>query len=87
MDLKLLLNEFGEVVTVKLGKVNDHNHTISTGNIDPIRSHPYRVAPGWKNGLKEKIDELLKEGIIVPSLGPHPWSPLGNVVLELYVFV
>ena len=71
-DLQLLLDEFDDVVTLKLGKVKDHKHTISTGNIDPIRSHPYRVAPGWKKDLKGEIYELLKEGIIVPSRSP--WS-------------
>ena len=59
-------------MTLKLGKVKDNKHTISTGNIDPTRSHPYRVAPGWKKDLKGEIDELLKEGIIVPSRSP--WS-------------
>ena len=67
-DLQLLLDEFGDVVTVKLGKVKDHNkHTISTGNIDPTRSHPYRVASPWKNDLKGEM-----QGIIVPSRSP--WS-------------
>ena len=54
-DLQLLLDEFDDVVTLKLGKVKDHKHTISTGNIDPIRSHPYRVAPGWKKDLKGEM--------------------------------
>ena len=81
-DLQLLLDEF-DVVTVKLGKVKDHKHTISTGLIN-IRLHL-----GGKKDLKGEIDELLKEEIIVASkfLGPHHWSPLGSVVLELYIFV
>ena len=59
-------------MAVKLGKVKDHKHTISTGNIDPIRSHPYRVAPGWKNDMKGEIDDLLKQGVILWS--KSPWS-------------
>ena len=59
-------------MTEKLGKVKNHKHTISTGDIDPIRSHPYRIAPGWRTDLKGEIDELLKQGIIVPSR--NSWS-------------
>ena len=47
-DLQLLLDEFDDVVTLKLGKVKDHKHTISTGNIDPIRSYLYRLHLGGK---------------------------------------
>ena len=72
VGLQLVLEEFGDVVTEKLGKVKNHKHTISTGDIDPIRSHPYRIAPGWRTDLKGEIDELLKQGIIVPSRSP--WS-------------
>ena len=72
VDLQLVLEEFGDVVTEKLGKVKNHKHTISTGDIDPIRSDPYRIAPGWRTDLKSEIDELLKHGIIVPSRSP--WS-------------
>ena len=72
VNLQLVLEEFGDVVTEKLGKVKNHKHTISTGDIDPIRSHPYRIAPGWRTDLKGEIDELLKQSIIVPSRSP--WS-------------
>ena len=72
VDLQLVLEEFGDVVTGKLGKVKNYKDTISTGDIDPISSHPYRIAPGWRTDLKGEIDELLKQGIIVPSRSP--WS-------------
>ena len=45
---------------------------IRTGDSAPVRSHPYRVPPRWKDSVKEQLDQLLALGIIEPS--SSPWS-------------
>ena len=48
------------------------HHTINTGDSPPIRSHPYRIAPGWRAELKEEVLRLVRQGILIPS--QSPWS-------------
>ena len=38
----------------------------------PSRSVPYRIAPSWRAELKEEIQSLVRDGILVPS--KSPWS-------------
>ena len=43
-----------------------------SGVHDPVRSHPYRIPPRWKEEVRVQIDKLLELGIIRPSASP--WS-------------
>ena len=72
MGLQKLLDGYGDVVTIALGKVSSTHHTINTGDSPPIRSHPYGIAPGWREELKEEVLRLVRQGILVPS--QSPWS-------------
>ena len=72
MELQKLLDGYRYVVTIALGKVSSTHHTINTGDSPPIRSHPYRIAPGWRAKLKEEVLRLVRQGILVPS--QSPWS-------------
>jgi hypothetical protein len=45
-------------------------HTIDTGQSKPMKSAPARVSPRDQEVIKEKIDEMLKAGIIEPSRSP-----------------
>ena len=47
-------------------------HPINTGEQAPIRSAPHRLAPAWRDKLKEEVRTLLETGIVKPSLSP--WS-------------
>ena len=67
-----LLCEYGERVTTTLGKNVLAVHTINTGDHQPIRSHPNRIAPIWKTQLKEQIFDLVEIGFLVSS--QSPWS-------------
>ena len=60
------------VVSGSLWKAPKYTHVIATGESTPVRSHPYRIVPGWKEELKEEVMKLLKQGIIKPS--QCPWS-------------
>ena len=72
MELQKLLDGYGNIVTSALGKVSSTHHTINTGDSPPIRSHPYRIALGWRAELKEGVLRLVRQGKLVPS--QSPWS-------------
>ena len=67
-----LLGEFCETVTKTMGKNVETVHTINTGEHQPIRSHPNRIAPAWKAQLQEQVFDMVKSGTLVPS--QSPWS-------------
>ena len=55
-----------------MGKNVETVHTINTGENQPIRSHPNRIAPAWKAQLQEQVFDMVKSGTLVPS--QSPWS-------------
>ena len=86
-QLAELLSEFDDVVSADMGKASAVTHQIDTGQHAPIWSVPYRLAPAWRDQLREEIHSLLDASIIKPSLSP--WSssmvpvrkPDGSVLL------
>ena len=71
-QLQAILDEFSDVVTIELGSVKGEAHVILTDGSPPVRSVPYRIAPGWRQDVKEEIQQLVREGILVPS--KSAWS-------------
>ena len=71
-QLDQVLGRFGDVLCPIPGLTDKIRLSIRTGVSDPVRCHPYRVAPRWKEAVKEQIDTLLGLGIIRPS--ESPWS-------------
>ena len=67
-----LLNEWKDTLSIKPGLTSVLQHFIDTGNIKPIRSVPYRLAPQWTDQVQAEIKDLLQAGIIVQSTSP--WS-------------
>ena len=70
--LDKVLKKYGKVLCDRPGKTTAAELFIRTGSQAPVRSHPYRVPPMWKEEVKKKIDKLLEWGIIRPSTSP--WS-------------
>ena len=46
-QLQAILDEFSDGVTIELGSVKGKAHVILTDGSPPVRSVPYRIAPGW----------------------------------------
>ena len=67
-----VLDGFKDVLCPKPGLTKDICLSIRTGDNGPVRCHPYRIPPRWKEAVKEQIDLLLGLGIIRPS--ESPWS-------------
>ena len=72
-----VLDGYGDVLCDLPGRTEAAVMSIRTGEHGPVRSHPYRIPPLWKDEVKGQIDQLLALGIIRPSTSP--WS--SSVVL------
>ncbi|KZR97642.1 Histone-lysine N-methyltransferase NSD2, partial [Daphnia magna] len=56
----------------QLGRAMEIQHNIDTGNSRPITSRPYRISQFERKVISEKVNEMLKGGVIQPS--NSPWS-------------
>ena len=71
-QLDSVLEEYVDVLSPVPGRTEAVQLSINTGDPDPVRSHPYRIPPRWKEEVRSQIDQLLELGIIRPSTSP--WS-------------
>ena len=71
-SLDSVLASFPEVLHAEPGRTTVVALKIDTEGHKPISSHPYRIAPRWKEEVKRQVDQLLEWGIIRPSVSP--WS-------------
>ena len=70
--LDAVLEEYRDVLCATPGRTEAAQLSIRTGDSEPVRSHPYRIPPKWKEEVKVQLDQLLELGIIEPS--SSPWS-------------
>lgn len=72
-QLNTLIRSFPNVFTNKPGRTTklQHHIEVEAGN-KPRNSAPYRYAPARRQIIDEQIDEMLNEGVIVPS--KSPWA-------------
>ena len=70
--LDKVLGAFPEVLTGEPGRTSMAELIINTSDHLPISSHPYRIAPRYKEEVKAQINKLLNLGILRPSTSP--WS-------------
>ena len=66
-----VLKDFEDVLKPEPGRTSDLTLAINTGSHEPVRSHPYRIPPRWKEEVRGQIDQLLQLGIIRPSGHPQ----------------
>ena len=74
-QLQELLREFGDVLSSQIGTVEGVEHTIDTGEHVSVRVAPYRLAPAWRDQLREEVHTLVEQGILKPSHSPW-YSPM-----------
>ena len=67
-----VLDEYVDVLSPEPGRTDALKLSMDTGVHDPVRNHPYRIPPRWKEEVRVQIDKLLELGIIRPS--DSPWS-------------
>ena len=71
-ELQQLLLEYKDQLNGDLGEGVGLEHAINTATDNPVWTPPHRIAPAWKEPLREEIKTLLKQGVIRPS--NSPWS-------------
>ena len=59
-QLRELLSQYSDVISPTIGKVQDVEHIIDTGDHVPVRSAPYRLAPAWRDQLRDNITHHLQ---------------------------
>lgn len=65
-----LLQSYGDLFDGHLGRTNQAEHHIVTGDAKSVNLPPYRTSPAKKQIIEEQIDKMLKENIIEPASGP-----------------
>lgn len=74
-EILKLLDQYSDVFAndeSNVGKTNLFKHAINTGNHPPIKCHPYRASFVERGRIKEKVDDLLKAGVLEES--NSPWA-------------
>lgn len=66
-----LCEKYKDVLTDKLGLTHLLEYEIRLKDTKVIRSHPYKFAPPKMEALRKKVDELLKQDVIEPSLSAY----------------
>lgn len=74
-EILAVLDRFPEVLTDKLGVTNRIQYEIKLTDEEPVRQAPYRLSPPKMKHLRKIVDDLLRQGVIRPSLSPYA-SPI-----------
>lgn len=69
--LGALCEGFPDVLTPKLGLTPLLKYRIRLNDTGPVRSHPYKFAPPKMEALRQKVNELLEQGVIEPSTSSY----------------
>ena len=69
-SLQAVLHSFEDVLNPKPGRTKELMFSINTGDHDPVCGPRWRIPPKWVEEVKRQVDELLRLGIIVPSVSP-----------------
>jgi hypothetical protein len=70
--LELLNQHRRRLPSEELGRALGIQHNIDTGNSLPITSRPCRISQFERRIISEKVNEMLKSGVVQPS--NSPWS-------------
>ena len=74
-QLRGMVVEFTELfalATSELGRTSIVTYTIDTGDAKPVRQLPRRIPFSLRGKVCQLIDEMLKQGVVVPS--SSPWA-------------
>jgi hypothetical protein len=80
-EVEQLLKQYPQIIArdlTEIGRTSRMTHHIDTGFAQPIRQYPYSLSPLHSKFLKEEIERMEKQGLIVPS--KSPWTSPALVV-------
>ena len=81
--VKALMKEYEDIIAISYADLPHetvYEHDIDTGDSKPLRAVPYKIVPALENWLRNHLQELLKEGIIVKSRSP--WASPVTIVAK-----
>ena len=55
-----------------LGRTNDAEHSIDTGDSRPVKQRPYRIPVHLNKVVNNQVDEMLARGLIRPRTARGP---------------
>ena len=67
--------EFPDIFQDSLGHTTVFEHHIYTGNSPPIRQFSRRLPYHFRNEMSQKIQDMLLQGVIQPSISPWAAPP------------
>lgn len=70
-QLRNLINSFPDVLTKRLGRTNKGICHLELNDTTPCRAGPYMLAPPKLEALRTHVNQLLQEGIIVPTISDY----------------
>jgi hypothetical protein len=72
-DLQAILTEYADVfskpATLPPDRALDHPITLET-TAQPVNSRPYRYSPLQKDEIERQVAEMIKAGLVTPSMSP-----------------
>ena len=71
-SLWTLCEEFSDILTSQPGRTDIIKHEIKTTSETPILLRPYRIPYARRDEVRKPLEQMLKDGHIVPS--KSPWS-------------
>ena len=75
-----IVERFSDLFDGKLGKLEHEYHIPIKRHVDPARHSPSRIPLGMKQRVKDKLDEMVKKGIIRKVSEPTDW--VNRMVVE-----
>jgi len=70
-SIEELISEYPDVMTDKPGRTNLERFTMQVNDSKPVHVKPYPLPHAKADIVEQEIKELLKAGIIAPSLSPY----------------
>ena len=66
-----LVEQYADVLTSKLGLTSLIEYTICVKDTKPVCLAPYRLSPPKMNFLRGRVQSLLRQGIVEPSVSTY----------------
>lgn len=61
------MDEVKDIFSMEPGLTTRVEHSIKTGDSQPVFRPPYRIPPAWQKQIREEVQNMLQAGIIEPS--------------------
>lgn len=71
-ELEAVISKFKEISGPSLGRINTVQHSINTGDAEPVKQRYFPMSPVMLEAVNAEVDQMLELGVIRPS--SSPWN-------------